>query len=428
MSRLIVLAAALATLRAGGAATQVPTSVARGDAVVVGRVIDRDSKRPLADVLVELSSADLKRQLLAQTNADGRYAFEDLAAGEYRLTAKHDGYIDQAHGVPDAQMGRISPEAVIAVAAHAQVQIDFALVRMGVISGRVAAPDGKPLTNAVATLTMLTDRGIAVSGRWVAKANDRGEYTITKVPEGVYQVSASWTDEVAPPGLNLRRRQIYHPGTEWSEQATAITVAAGQTIKNVDIVMPATELLRLAGKVVRSGDAGTVEAYLLSGSSVQSVRVKDEDGSFSTPRLTAGRYTLVARTNDAEAFEAAWLTVDLTVELNDLVLGLSPTGIIAGRVVSDDGSPVPQTLQVAAVLADQGKEIDLLMRDRVDLGSEGTFELSGVFGERVLRIVGRTEGWAIDRVMHGKTPVSSLTIAPGVRVDDVRIIVTRKPS
>ena len=192
----------------------------------------------------------------------------------------------------------------------------------------------------------------------------------------------------------MRRRLIYHPGTESVEQATAITVAAGQTFKNIDIVIPATELLRLAGKVVRSTHAGTVEAYLVSGTSMQTVYVKDEDGTFSTPRLSTGRYTLVAWTKGAEFSEATWLTVDLTVELNDLVLGLSPTGVIAGHVVSDDGSAVPETLQVAAVLADRGKEIDLLMRDRVDIGTGGTFELSGLFGERVLRIVGRTEGSA----------------------------------
>jgi hypothetical protein len=401
--------------------------VALGNAALVGRVIDRDSKWPLAGVLVELSSADLRRQLLAQTNMDGRYAFEGLAAGEYRVTAKHDGYVDQAHGAPDAQMARLSPEAVIAVADAARVEIDFALVRMGVISGRVLSQDGKPLTNAIVSLTMLTDRGIAISGRWVATANGRGEYTISKVPEGVYQVSASWTDEVAPPGPAMRRRQVYHPGTESPDEATAITVAAGQTFKNIDIVMPTTALLRLAGKVIRSSDAGTVEAYLLGGTSVLNIAVKHEDGTFRTPRLSAGRYTLVARTRDTEPSEATWLTVDLTVELSDLVMGLSPTGVIAGRVVSDDGTPVSETLQVAAVLADRGQEIDLLMRDRVDLGTGGTFELPGVFGERVLRIVGRTEGWAIERVMQGKTSISSLTVEPGARVDDVRIIVTRKP-
>jgi hypothetical protein len=121
--------------------------------------------------------------------------------------------------------------------------------------------------------------------------------------------------------------------------------------------------------------------------------------------------------------------VDLSSELTDLVLGLSPSGVIAGRVVTDDGSPVPVRLEVTAVLAEQGKEIDLLMRDprdRVVVSEGGRFELRGLFGERVLRVVGDTEGWALERVMLGRTPVTSLKVDPGSRTDDVTIVVTRR--
>ena len=402
------------------------TAILPGEAAIVGRIIDRDSKRPLVGVFVRLSSADLRRQLVAQTDADGRYAFEDLADGDYRVTATHDGYIDQAYGVPDARMGLVSPEALISVAARSRAQIDLALVRIGIVTGRVLSQDGRPLNNAAVSLTMVTDRGIRVSGRWIGRTNERGDYVIANVPEGTYQVSAMWIDQ-AESGTNLRPKQIFHPSTDSPEQATTIALVAGRTVKNIDIVIPASELLRIQGKVIRSSRAGTVEGYLLGVSSARDVAINKDDGTFTTPRLSAGRYTFVARTRDAEISEATWLTVDLSVELTDLVLGLLPTGVISGRVVSDDGSPVPQTLQVAAVLADQGKEMDSLMRDRVDLAEGATFELRDLFGERVLRIVGRTEGWAIDKVIQGKTPVTSLTIAPGGQIDDVRIIVTRRP-
>lgn len=431
----ILLTLALAT--ASAQVTPPPTSavpplmgrpVPAGDATIVGRVIDRDSKDTLAGVFIQLISADLRQVLTARTDGRGQYTFEGIAAGKYRLLATHEGYIDQTHGSPDARMGLAIPEAVVTVDRGAQTRIDFGLVRSGVVGGRVLTEDGRPLKNATITLTMITERGLRVGLRWSAGTNERGEYVVNYVPEGMFQVSAVWTDEGMQPGVNVRQRQIYYPGTESPDRASTLVVSAGLTIRDVDIVLPARELLRIAGQLVAGSSAGPLEAYLLDGQSVERVPVAN-DGSFSTARLPAGRYTLVARTGGDDPVEATWLTVDLSSELTDLVLGLSPSAVIAGRVVTDDGSPVPVRLEVTAVLAEQGKEIDLLMRDprdRVVVSEGGRFELRGLFGERVLRVVGDTEGWALERVMLGRTPVTSLKVDPGSRTDDVTIVVTRR--
>jgi hypothetical protein len=186
-------------------------------------------------------------------------------------------------------------------------------------------------------------------------------------------------------------------------------------------------MLRIQGRFVRSGTGGRIEAYLLAGNSrVHSVIVAG-DGSFSTPRLPAGRYTLIGRTRESDEPEATWLTVDLAIEMTDVILGLSTTGSIAGRIVADDGSAVSDTLQLAAVLADDGKELDALRRDRVDVRMDGTFELSGLFGERIVNVIGLMDGWRVDRVLIGKSPTKTFIVHPGQRIEDVTMVLTRRP-
>ena len=81
-------------------------------------------------------------------------------------------------------------------------------------------------------------------------------------------------------------------------------------------------------------------------------------GTFTTSDLRAGRYTLVARARKDDEVEVASTAIDLVSNITDLVVGLLPAGTISGRVVTDDGTPLRSLIQVAAVLMDDGKEID----------------------------------------------------------------------
>jgi hypothetical protein len=48
-----------------------------------------------------------------------------------------------------------------------------------------------------------------------------------------------------------------------------------------------------------------------------------------------------------------------------------------------------------------------------------------MFGERVLRVVGDTQGWAVHRVVVGKRQTATVEVQPGITVAGVQIIVTR---
>jgi hypothetical protein len=206
-----------------------------------------------------------------------------------------------------------------------------------------------------------------------------------------------------------------------------VSLRSGTTLTGIDILYPDSELLRISGTVVYGG-GGVVTAFVTSAHGAQRLTVA-ADGSFTTHHLRAGRYTLVAGARSPDSLEAGALSVELfTSDLDNVVLGLMPTGTISGRVVTDDGTTVPDEMQVAAVIVSpEGTELEDYGggRDRAEIDAQGAFAIRGVFGERVMRLVGVTAGWKIARVMIGKTELTRLSVQPGATIEDVVIVLTR---
>ncbi|NIP59809.1 MAG: hypothetical protein GWM92_15985, partial [Gemmatimonadetes bacterium] len=57
-------------------------------ASVLGRVLDHDTRRPVADAAVRLDGADL----VTVSNGEGIFRFRDVPAGTYLLSVRHIAY------------------------------------------------------------------------------------------------------------------------------------------------------------------------------------------------------------------------------------------------------------------------------------------------------------------------------------------------
>jgi len=304
----------------------------------------------------------------------------------------------------------------------ARANVDLYLTRALTVAGRVTRHDGAPVAGArVVALPVRDDSDDpSIPPNSFGRTNAQGEYVLLNLPEGIYQISAVTEGDSRTRGNTL----VHYPGTTSTEDAVAVKVSRAAAANNIDIVFPASELLRISGTIVHSDGATGTEAFLLAGRETYPV-VVSEKGSFTTPDLRAGRYTLVARARKDDEVEVASTPIDLISDVTDLVVGLVPAGTISGRVVTDDGTPLRSLIQVAAVLVDDGKEIDEYRRDRTDVTDEGKFVLRGLFGQRVIRLAGFTDGWKIARVTVGKDDVTTVSIAAGTRVDEVVIVITR---
>jgi hypothetical protein len=423
----LVVAFLLATLTV--AAAQRSAAIPTGSASISGRVIDRDSERSLTDVIMTLTTINGSAVLRTMTDTEGRYVFEGIGAGAYRVSAFLDGYARS-----DAPPGsfRMSPGSVVVAVTDGVIRrgVDLALARGGTIGGRVTSAEGIPIKDGIVMAGLIDERGsVSFDGVSQARTNERGEYTISNLPAGVYWVSVMWFDpEMRKAKVDTDAEPTYFPGTRQPIEAMSLTLQAGSALRGIDIRLLPRAIFRFSGYILRGTSEGRIEAnVLLPGLSLRTVSIAADDGGFEVTHLKPGPMTFWARAATPDGFEAAWIETELGTDISGLVLPMAPTAEIRGRVVMNDGTALPEGLQVAANLVDEhGAQIDPLPRDRTDVQDDGTFHLHGVFGHRTLTVVGLTHEHVLDRVLHGSTRMTMLTLASGESVEQVTLLVRKR--
>ena len=397
-------------------------SIAPGNSSVIGRVTERESGRALEAVSVTLILANTwTTPQTTVTDADGQYEFRGVAAGAYRVELQLKGYA--VHDRPAA----VNPsDGLLTLRSGQQLKdTDFKLTRGGSIHGQITDQQGQPIAGAMVAAVNPGNAGAPPMNRGSsAKSDDRGNYVVTDLAEGTYLLVATVNTQTMWTTIRVPIRQTYYPGTTRRDESTLVKLGAAEVLRDVNIMVAPSEFVRLTGQVLRGGNTGPVEGVLLAtGASVRTLEIS-EDGTFEITDVAPGRYTISIRANDRS--EAGVATLDVQTDMSGISLPLIPTSTIVGRLVSEDGGPLPaEYLQVAAVLALDGKPIDPLSRDRSDVTLEGAFELSGLFGERTIQVIGLSSGWTINRVLHGKRAVKSLSLSPGADVRDLTIVLRR---
>jgi protocatechuate 3,4-dioxygenase beta subunit len=161
------------------------------------------SGEPLADATIQLdlqtkldssnpSNVDFsqKSHRFAHSDGAGRFTFESVSPGEYRLIAtRSGGYVPGEYGQRTAT-GNGMP--FIVAAGQRLSDIRLALSPTGSISGRVYDRNGEPVGRAqVQALQPVYKNGHRkLTIIQIVQTNDRGEYRLFWLPPGTYYVSA----------------------------------------------------------------------------------------------------------------------------------------------------------------------------------------------------------------------------------------------
>jgi hypothetical protein len=308
--------------------------------------------------------------------------------------------------------------------------VDLALAPGGTITGRVTNAEQKPVKDGVMLAMLVDDSGaISFNGSSEVRTSERGEYTIRNLSAGRYRMSVRWTDpEMLRAKAGADADLTYFPGTRQADEAMSLTLPPGGILRGIDIRLLPSDRVRFSSYILRGASEGRIEAnVLLPGRSLRTVTLARDDGAFEITNLEPGPLTFWARATTPDGFEAAWTELDLGADMTGLVLPMAPTAEIRGRVVMNDGAPLPEGLQVAANLVDRdGAQIDTLPRDRVDVEGDGTFHLRGVFGQRTLTVVGLTHEHMLDRVLHGGSVVKMFSLTSREVVDEVTLVVRKR--
>jgi protocatechuate 3,4-dioxygenase beta subunit len=243
-------------------ATQTAPTDSKDLSMVSGRVMN--GGKPAPDISVVLVPADwavwspqMKTIARATTDEAGRYKLSNLPPGKYQVATIAPGYVFAEALAESWLFGKL-----INLAAGEELKdIDFTLVRGGVVTGRITDSDGKPVIEGSVSL-IAADPRERKEGKprpVYFTTDDRGIYRAWGVAPGRYIVYAGHGKEDMFQNRGGDEEgfypQTYYPSVTDEAQAKPIEVTTGSETEDIDITL---------GKLVRT--------YKASG------RVTDEDG------------------------------------------------------------------------------------------------------------------------------------------------------
>jgi hypothetical protein len=314
-----------------------------------GIVTKPGGTEPLPGATVTLTpsiSAQSSRTRSVASGDDGRFTFQDIEPGDYRLQVQSMRYGSASYGERKPN----GPGAILTIAAGQQLtDLKVSMQPTGAIAGRILGRSGEPLAYATVQALKYSYR----EGKrflTVAQAtttDDRGEYRLFWLNSAKYVVVAAprsslititTTGPLRPgqtiqsgplalagitmpgqlpeallEGVNLASRILedgtvrdeswlptYYPATTDRAQAVAIDLGSGATVTGIDITLGPSPVQKIRGRVVGFPAGSPVNVSL--GSGIQGVlgrlmraSVSPGDGSFEFAGVVPGAYVLTAQ-------------------------------------------------------------------------------------------------------------------------------------
>ena len=287
-------------------------------AVVTGRIVDDATRAGIAGVRVMLFPIAAAgggppvsfdgRPPVALTDRDGRYSFDNLAPGRYRINVQKAGFASVTDRVVQQQFD-------IAAGQRRELR-EIPLQRGAAIAGRVLDDHGQPLAGArVTALRRLptnvgaragTPPGPFVGSVASAESNDLGEFRLFGLAPGEYLVGARPAPMLSERAMPRDTTFIptYFPGTSDTAAAQPIVLSSGQTYSEVAIWMVAVHAFQVSGIVRNQAGVPVTNALVQWRSTDTSLATvmmtgpnqvhTDSAGRFAIANVTAGSYTLSA--------------------------------------------------------------------------------------------------------------------------------------
>src|SRR5262245_5651560 len=332
MKRVIVFIVLLIPASTAGAQTK---------GAITGRVVAEDGAG-MAGVTVMLSAVAIEggQRRSTTTDEEGNFRFADLSPRPYSISV----FGSREYVTPPAITGSGERRYY-----RPGENVQIALIRGGVITGRVTNAAGEPVIGIQVVAVRLRDadgRPTRISGGSLQRlTDDRGVYRIYGLQPGVYIVVANSGSNYSGGSAYYGETPTYHPSST-RDAAAEVTVASGAEASGIDIRYRGEPGHAVSGRMTgvnQSELLGPCVVYLThaaTGASFDLMYANPSQGSaFAFYGVPDGEYDLTAerlevQRDDRLGSEPRRVTVR-GADVTGVELKLSPRAAIEGKVVLD---------------------------------------------------------------------------------------------
>jgi len=396
-----------------------------GSSVIRGRVIDASTGMPLRKAVVNIFSAEIRESRSTSTDADGRYQFADLPAGQFNISVNRAGYINVSYGQSSPNdVGkplRVGEKQVIE-------KIDFTVPRGAVITGRVLDEYGEPMPDVQvsALRNQFTANGPRPmnAGRG-AMTDDIGQFRLFGLSPGQYVLSATYRQMMVRDTSDDASgyAPTYYPGTANLADAQKLAVGLGGTVSDVTLMLVPTKTARVSGIVVDSQGRPVRQGSVMMMARNANMAMTSgggpirPDGTFTIGGVAPGEYVVRAMTPSQPGAPPETATAAVSVNGTDLTdVRVEPTRpiTVSGRIVLDPATArtfQPQTVRVSVSPIDFGPMFGPPLPP-VAVRDDLTFEVKASPGPSLIRATVAAPGvtWMIKSVtLNGSDITDGMT-------------------
>ena len=415
---------------------------------VSGRVTIKD--KGAGGVGVSLRKSDMmnpyEQYLKATTDHDGFYRITNVAPGSYEVAPSAPAFVPA-----DNQRGK-----TVVVGENENVEdINFSLVRGGVITGKVTDADGRPVilqqvnlfqADAFAQSSQQPQAQRQIFPASNAQTDDRGIYRMYGLRAGRYKVATGRSDDTFSPGFQMRATysQVFHPDVTEQAKATIIEVSEGSEASDVDIKLGAAlQTFSASGRLVDSEKGLPIpnlpfSLQRLAGQRAEFINqpvTSNSQGEFVAEGLVPGKYQVfLFREMNNDLYVEPFTFEIIDQDVSNVVIKFSKGASLSGVVVieTEDKTALqklPQMRLRAYPMATAGGT-GIVGASSSTIAADGSFRLGGLpGGTMMVQLSGATgsfdlKGFSISRIERDGVAVQrGVEVKEGEQVGGIRVVI-----
>jgi hypothetical protein len=399
-----------------------------------------------AGIVIGLRSGEFGAQqgsaLKGTTDAQGNYRISDVPAGNYMVAPMAPGFV-----MSDQNSFGERGKALLLAEGESVENIDFSLVRGGVITGKVTTADNRPVIEERVYLApvdfTVNQRGSGFQSSGAA-TDDRGIYRMFGLAPGRYKIAVGQSEDRSfmngPPGRPYYK-QTFHPDVSDISKATIVEVTEGGEAANVDISLGRlTQTYAVSGRIIDGeteqpvGNVRLGVQLVLNSqrrSFVNSYTTSNKQGEFKLENLAPGKYGIFINPQaegSARVIDNPFEIIDRDVE--GVVIKTAKSATLSGSIVLENSEDKVLfarllKLRIDAYVETEGPSFG----HRGAINPDGSFRITGLETGKARLSLGAQErellkGFSISRVERDGTPqTEDIVIRDGEDIHGVRIVV-----